>query len=280
MPGVETHLVLSPSARRTLLLETDYSVEQVEALADRVYRSSDIAAAISSGSFRACGMIVAPCSMKTVSGIATSYSDNLLLRAADVILKERRRLLLLVRETPLHLGHLRLLVQVAELGAVVMPPMPAFYHRPETLQEVIDQTVNRALDALDIELGRDLFPRWTGAVRRKPSEDRKHPAMLSARRHQHSARQQFAKPCSREASTRACRVTTPRILNSRRKALMAKSFHKIRVHAAPERVYEAIATEKGLKGWFTPHIEGETAEGMKSRCPSPARSRSGGSFRT
>ena len=162
VPGVETHLVLSPSARRTLLLETDYSVEQVEALADRVYRVSDIAASISSGSFRASGMVVAPCSMKTVSGIATSYSDNLLLRAADVILKERRRLLLLVRETPLHLGHLRLLVQAAEIGATIMPPMPAFYHRPETLQEVIDQTVNRALDALDIELGQDLFPRWVG----------------------------------------------------------------------------------------------------------------------
>ena len=165
VPGVETHLVLSPSARRTLLLETDYAVEQVEAMADRVYRSSDIAAAISSGSFRASGMVVAPCSMKTVSGIAASYSDNLLLRAADVILKERRRLLLLVRETPLHLGHLRLLVQVAEIGAIVMPPMPAFYHRPETLQAVVDQTINRALDALDIELDFDLFPRWQGAAR-------------------------------------------------------------------------------------------------------------------
>ena len=165
VPDVETHLVLSPSARRTLLLETDYSVEQVEMLADRVYRSSDIAAAISSGSFRPSGMVVAPCSMKTVSGIATSFSDNLLLRAADVVLKERRRLLLLVRETPMHLGHLRLLVQVSEIGAVVMPPMPAFYHRPATVQEIVDQTVNRALDMLDIELDLDLFPRWQGADR-------------------------------------------------------------------------------------------------------------------
>jgi len=115
----------------------------VEALADRAYRSSDIAAAISSGPFRPAGMVVAPCSMKTVSGIATSFSDNLLLRAADVVLKERRRLLLLVRETPLHLGQLRLLVQVAEIGEVVMPPMPAFYHRPATLAEVVDQSVNR-----------------------------------------------------------------------------------------------------------------------------------------
>ena len=165
VPDVETHLVLSPSARRTILLETDLTVEHVEALADRTYRSSDIAAAISSGSFRPAAMVVAPCSMKTVSGIATSFSDNLLLRAADVVLKERRKLLLLVRETPLHLGHLRLLVQVAEIGAIVMPPMPAFYHRPATLAEVIDQTVNRVLDMLDIELDLDLFPRWQGATR-------------------------------------------------------------------------------------------------------------------
>jgi 4-hydroxy-3-polyprenylbenzoate decarboxylase len=158
----ETHLVLSPAARRTIALETDSSVEQVEALADRVYKPGDIAAAISSGSFRSAGMVVAPCSMKTASGIATSYSDNLLLRAADVTLKDRRRLVLLVRETPLHLGHLRLLVQLAEMGAVVMPPVPAFYHRPATLEAVIDQTVNRVLDLLDIELDRDLFPRWQG----------------------------------------------------------------------------------------------------------------------
>lgn len=158
--GVETHLVLTPAARRTLALETDFTGDQVEALADRTYRPGDIAAAISSGSFRAGAMVVAPCSMKTVSGIATSYSDNLLLRAADVTLKDRRRLVLLVRETPLHLGHLRLLVQVAEMGAVVMPPVPAFYHRPETLAAVIDQTVNRILDLLDIGLERDLFPRW------------------------------------------------------------------------------------------------------------------------
>ena len=172
VPDVETHLVLSPSARRTILLETDHSVEQVEALADRTYRSSDIAAAISSGSFRPAGMVVAPCSMKTVSGIATSFSDNLLLRAADVVLKERRRLLLLVRETPLHLGHLRLLVQAAEIGAVVMPPMPAFYHRPATLADVVDQTVNRVLDMLDIELDLDLFPRWQGAPRPPPGAAR------------------------------------------------------------------------------------------------------------
>ena len=160
--GVETHLVLSPAARRTIDLETDLTVAQVEALADRGYRPGDIAAAISSGSFQSAGMVVAPCSMKTASGIAMSYSDNLLLRAADVTLKDRRRLVLLVRETPLHLGHLRLLVQLAEMGAVVMPPVPAFYHRPASLEEVIDQTANRVLDLLDIELDRDLFRRWQG----------------------------------------------------------------------------------------------------------------------
>ena len=138
IPGIEVHLVLSPAARRTIILETDLSVEELEALAHRAHKASDIAATISSGSFRAAGMIVAPCSIKTVSGIATSYSDNLLLRAADVMLKDRQPLLLLVRETPLHLGHLRLLVQVAEMGAIVMPPVPAFYHRPKTLEQVID----------------------------------------------------------------------------------------------------------------------------------------------
>lgn len=164
--GVQTHLVLSTAARRTIGMETDFTVDQVEAMADHVYRPGDIAAPISSGSFRSIGMVIAPCSMKTVSGIANSYSANLLLRAADVILKEHRRLVLLVRETPLHLGHLRLLTQLAEMGAVVMPPVPAFYHRPDTLDEVIDQTVNRTLDLLDIELDGDLFTRWNGPVTR------------------------------------------------------------------------------------------------------------------
>ena len=155
--------MLTPAARRTIVLETDYSVEQVEALADRVHRSADIAACISSGSFRCSGMIVAPCSIKTASGIANSYSDNLLLRAADVMLKDKRPLLLLVRETPMHLGHLRLLVKIAELGAIIMPPVPAFYHRPKSIADIVDQTVNRALDLLDVNLDRELFPRWNGA---------------------------------------------------------------------------------------------------------------------
>lgn len=158
--SVETHFVMSSAAKRTLSLETDYSVEQVEALANYVYRPGDIVASISSGSFRAASMIAAPCSIKTVSGISNSYSENLLVRAADVTLKERRPRVLLVRETPLHLGHLRLLVQVADMSAVVMPPMPAFYHRPSNLQDIVDQTVNRALDMLKIDLEHDLFVRW------------------------------------------------------------------------------------------------------------------------
>jgi len=170
---VETHVVVSPSARRTLALETDFPARHIEAISDVVYRPGDLAAAISSGSFRASGMVVAPCSIKTVAGIAACYSDNLLLRAADVTLKERRPLLLLVRETPLHLGHLRLLVQVSELGAVVMPPMPAFYHRPETLHDIVDQTINRVLDMLGVELAADLFTRWQGP----PPE---HPELVAA----------------------------------------------------------------------------------------------------
>ena len=159
---VETHVVMSNAARQTILLETDYTVEQVEALANAQYRFTDIAAALSSGSFKTMGMVVIPCSMKTLSGIALSFSDNLLLRAADVALKDRRRLVLVPRETPLHLGHLRLMTQVVEMGAILVPPMPAFYHRPQTLDDIINQTVNRVLDLLDIELPTDLFERWSG----------------------------------------------------------------------------------------------------------------------
>jgi 4-hydroxy-3-polyprenylbenzoate decarboxylase len=159
---VETHLVMSVAAATTIGLETEYTTEQVAALADVTYRFKDIAAAISSGSFKTAGMVVIPCSMKTLAGIAYSFSDNLLLRAADVVLKERRRLVLVPRETPLHLGHLRLMTQACEMGAVIAPPMPAFYHRPKTLNDVINQTVNRVLDLLDIELPADLFLRWQG----------------------------------------------------------------------------------------------------------------------
>jgi 4-hydroxy-3-polyprenylbenzoate decarboxylase len=159
---VETHLVVSGAGKRTIALETDRTVDEVEAMADRCYRVGDIAAAVASGSFKTTAMVVVPCSMKTLSGIANSYADNLLIRAAEVTLKDQRRLVLVPRETPLHLGHLRLLVKVAEMGAVVMPPMPAFYHKPTTVGEIVDQTVNRILDVLGIELESDLFPRWTG----------------------------------------------------------------------------------------------------------------------
>ncbi len=161
IPGVETHLVMSNAAKQIVGIETDFAIEQVEALATQVYRFSDIAAPISSGSFKTHGMVVIPCSMKTLSGIAHSYDENLLVRAADVTLKEKQRLVLVVRETPLHLGHLRLMTQVAEMGAVVMPPVPAFYHRPKTVDDIMNQTVDRVLDLLAVEHP-DLFKRWAG----------------------------------------------------------------------------------------------------------------------
>lgn len=162
VPDVETHLVMSNAAKRTILLETDFKIKEVEALANRLYSFGDIAASISSGSFKTVGMVVVPCAMKTLSGIANSYSDNLLSRAADVVLKDRRKLVLVVRETPLHLGHLRLMAAVTEMGAIVAPPMPAFYHRPQHIDDIINQTVNRVLDLLDIELEQELFTRWQG----------------------------------------------------------------------------------------------------------------------
>ena len=162
VPNVETHLVLSDAARQTIGYETNFTVEKVMELADVQHSIKNIAASISSGSFKTMGMVVVPCSMKTLSGIAMSFSDNLLLRAADVTLKDRRPLVLLPRETPLHLGHLRLMVQVSEMGAILLPPMPAFYHRPKTVDDIINQTVNRVLDVLKIELEHDLFDRWTG----------------------------------------------------------------------------------------------------------------------
>ncbi|ELO0982974.1 UbiX family flavin prenyltransferase [Enterobacter asburiae] len=160
---VETHLVMSQAARQTLSLETDLSLRDVQALADVVHDARDIAASISSGSFKTAGMVILPCSIKTLSGIVNSYTDTLVTRAADVVLKERRPLVLCVRETPLHLGHLRLMTQAAELGAIIMPPVPAFYHRPTSLDDVINQTVNRVLDQFDIDLHEDLFSRWQGA---------------------------------------------------------------------------------------------------------------------
>ena len=161
--GVETHLVMSPAAKRTVLLETDWTVDRVEALADASYGCNDIAAAISSGSFKTLGMVVVPCAVKTLSGIANCFSQNLLMRAADVTLKDQRKLVLVLRETPLHLGHVQLMAKAIEIGATIVPPVPAFYHRPQTLDDLINQTVNRILDLFDIELDEDLFERWKGA---------------------------------------------------------------------------------------------------------------------
>ncbi|MCB2101210.1 MAG: UbiX family flavin prenyltransferase [Rhodobacterales bacterium] len=158
--GRPAHLVISENGARTLALETDVSLDDLRALAQAVYSNRDMAAAVSSGSFRTAGMIVAPCSIKTLSGIANSFDHNLIIRAADVTLKERRPLVLMVRETPLHKGHLDLMARAADLGAVIAPPMPAFYHRPAGLDDVVRQGVARALDQLGID--HDLFPRWAG----------------------------------------------------------------------------------------------------------------------
>lgn len=158
--AVETHLVISSGARTTIAMETDRTAEDVGALADVVHKDSNLAASISSGSFATDGMLVAPCSIKTLSAIATSYADNLLARAADVTLKERRPLVLLFRETPLHLGQIRLMAQATEAGAIVMPPVPAFYHRPQTIDDIVDQTVGRALDQLGLEAPE--VSRWSG----------------------------------------------------------------------------------------------------------------------
>jgi flavin prenyltransferase len=157
---VETHMVMSSTAKQAIAYETDYTVAQVSALASVVYDARDVGAAISSGSFKTAGMAIAPCSIKTLSGIANSYDETLLVRAADVCLKERRRLVLVLRETPLHLGHLRLMAAAAEYGAVIMPPVPAFYVRPKTIDELVNQTVGRILDQFDIES--DIFTRWQG----------------------------------------------------------------------------------------------------------------------
>ncbi|MEZ5666841.1 MAG: UbiX family flavin prenyltransferase [Alphaproteobacteria bacterium] len=156
--GVETHLILSPSALRTIVDETDVDPAAVRAMADVVHDYRDIGAGPASGSFRAHGMLIAPCSMKTLSGIANSYDDNLIVRAADVCLKECRRLVLMPRETPLHAGHLELMLRAARIGAVIAPPMPAFYPRPQTLAELVDHAVGRALDLFDIDAG--LVRRW------------------------------------------------------------------------------------------------------------------------
>jgi len=155
---VETHLVMTKTAEVTLAHETDFKVKDVKALADVVHSPTDLAAPISSGSFRTLGMVIAPCSMRSLGEVATGISTSLLTRAADVVLKERRKLVLMVRETPLHAVHLRNMVTVAELGAIVAPAMPAFYSRPKTVDDIVNHTVGRMLDLFDLDAG--IVKRW------------------------------------------------------------------------------------------------------------------------
>jgi 4-hydroxy-3-polyprenylbenzoate decarboxylase/2,5-furandicarboxylate decarboxylase 2 len=164
LPGWETHLVLSASGALTATQEVDLKRSEIEALADEVHSVKDIGAAVSSGSFHTAGMVVAPCSMKTLAGIAHGLADNLVSRAADVVLKERRRLVLLARETPLNLAHLRNMVAVTEMGAIVFPPVPAFYVRPASLDDMVNHTVGRVLDLFDVDHS-DLVKRWEGLRR-------------------------------------------------------------------------------------------------------------------
>jgi 4-hydroxy-3-polyprenylbenzoate decarboxylase len=164
---IETHLIMSRAAQMTLAAETTFKLADVEALADVVHSNQDVGAACSSGSFQNLGMVVAPCSIKTLAEIATGVTANLISRAADVALKERRRVVLMLRETPLHLGHIRSMAAATEAGAIVYPPVPAFYTQPKTLEEMVDHTLGRVLDLFGIDLG--LVRRWTGEKRRPKS---------------------------------------------------------------------------------------------------------------
>lgn len=155
---LETHLIISESGKKNILFETEYSIKDVESMADKAYDNNYLAAPPASGSFLNNGMIVAPCTIKTLSGIANSYSDNLLLRAADVTLKEKRKLVLLVRETPFHKGHLRLMSMATDMGALVLPPIPSFYNHPKTIEDIIHHTIGRVFDYFGIE--HNLCKRW------------------------------------------------------------------------------------------------------------------------
>jgi 4-hydroxy-3-polyprenylbenzoate decarboxylase len=161
------HLMMSPHARLNLEIETPYAPDDVEALADEVYNIRNQAASVSSGSFKTDGMVVAPCSMKTLSAIVNSYANNLLTRAADVVLKERRTLVLMPREAPLHVGHCKLLFEAAQLGAVISPPMPAFYNHPQTIDDLVNHSVGRVLDLFGLDAG--IVKRWEGTSGRSPA---------------------------------------------------------------------------------------------------------------
>lgn len=167
LPDVETHLVISNGGKLNIALETEWQVKDVEALADVVHSDQNLAATISSGSYQTDGMVIVPCSMKTLSGVVNSYADSLIVRAADVVLKEQRRLALVPRETPLHVGHCRLMHEAAKMGALLVPPMPAFYNDPQTVDDIINQSVGRLLDLFSIDCG--LVKRWPGANRQPSS---------------------------------------------------------------------------------------------------------------
>lgn len=158
--GIEVHAIISQAARMNIGIETDYTAEQVEALADVVHNNKNIAATIASGSFKTAGMIIVPCSIKTLSAVANSHADNLIVRAADVVLKERRKLVIVPRESPLHTGHCELMLKASQIGAVICPPSPAFYARPETVDDIVDFSVARILDLFDIE--DESIQRWNG----------------------------------------------------------------------------------------------------------------------
>ena len=160
IPEIEVHLILSKAAKLTIGYELDLSVKEIEELADEVHNNANIGASISSGSFKTMGMAVIPCSIKTLSGIVNAYNESLMHRAADVVLKERRRLVIVPRETPLNRNHLDLMIRLLDSGGILIPPMPAFYHRPKTLDDIINHTVGKVLDMFDIE--HDLFRRWSG----------------------------------------------------------------------------------------------------------------------
>ena len=162
----ETHLIISEAGKINIAIETGYTPEEVAAMAPCTYANADVAAAVASGSFLTEGMIVAPCTIKSLSGIANSFTDNLLLRAADVTLKEKRKLVLVVRETPLHKGHLRLMTLASDMGAHILPPVPSFYHHPKTIEDIIDQTIGKIFDYFGIK--HSLFKRW-GEGGDKPS---------------------------------------------------------------------------------------------------------------
>ena len=159
---IETHLIISEAGEINISYETDWKIEDVKAMASFSYRINDISARIASGSFNTDGMIIAPCTVKTMSALAHSYADSLLTRAGDVTLKERRKLVLLARETPLHIGHIRNMERLCEMGAIIMPPVPAFYYKPKTIQDIIDHTIGKALDIFSIK--HNLFQRWSGLL--------------------------------------------------------------------------------------------------------------------